>query len=130
MNGGADHRFPRGITRVVGIIGATMVVAAACGNGETAAPQTSATTTGETPASSPTSSPVSDLELEPFTSKVYGYSISHPAGWSVTEATRSLHPGQPPAEESPGIDLVQAPERDRSMRVGAQDLNKGSTLED
>jgi hypothetical protein len=54
-----------------------------------------------------------------FMSPVYGYSISHPASWSVVEADRALSEGEPPATSSGATDILG---QDASVRVSTMQL--------
>ena len=54
-----------------------------------------------------------------FISPVYGYSISHQPSWSVTEASRALSEGEPPATSSGATDILG---RDASDRVSTMQL--------
>jgi hypothetical protein len=54
-----------------------------------------------------------------FTSPMYGYSISHPAAWSVVEAERALSESERPATSSGATDILG---QDASERVSTMQL--------
>jgi hypothetical protein len=54
-----------------------------------------------------------------YTSRVYGYTVSHPRGWSVVDARRPLAEGEPPATSSGATDILG---RDASVRVSTMQL--------
>jgi hypothetical protein len=62
-----------------------------------------------------------DTEVSSITyrSPVYGYSIAHPAGWSVVDARRPLSVGEPPATGSGATDILG---RNASVRVSTMRL--------
>jgi hypothetical protein len=54
-----------------------------------------------------------------YHSPVYGYSISHPRGWSVLPAGRALAEGEPPATSSGATDILG---RGASVRVSTMEM--------
>ncbi len=90
------------------------VVASACGSGDSG-----------------------DDTLSTFRSRTYGYSIDHPAGWTVVAAERELDNGQPPLTGPPVTDVI-AQHANRKVRdmelpalvVGAQAVPAGTSIDD
>jgi hypothetical protein len=117
---GRDRRGNDPLLRVLVVVLA--VVATACGEDGTGPPKTSGT-----PGSpEPTATPV--VLSESFSSSVYGYSLQHPVGWSVTEATRSLSENELPEPGTQGADTFVSPGGRPELSVGAKRATRGLTL--
>lgn len=116
----------RGSTRLLGLLAVLSIVISACRSGETAPPEGTDTPTSP----EPTAIPTSFSEPESFSSTVYGYTISYPGGWSVTEATRSLSENELPEPGTPGADTFVNPEGRLELSVGAKRDTRGMTLDD
>jgi hypothetical protein len=97
-----------------------------------------ATPSPTTAAAPPTELPAS--ALVPFTSAVYGYSVSVPKGWGAQVATRTLHGTEPlwgsdPQVATPAGDSIQGGEFARSsspsgrLLIAASTAPPGTTLE-
>jgi hypothetical protein len=84
------------------------------------------------PTTAPSRGPVLSGAMAPFTSPWYGYSIDHPAEWTVREATESLVEGGAPWIDSPGVDYTAAAPIDSiapGVILGAAPLSPGRTLD-
>ncbi len=76
------------------------------------------------------------VDTASFTSPVYGYTIDHPAEWSLVEAERPLDDGEEPRTGNGGTDIlgVGASTRVSTMElpgliVAAHDVPEGTTTE-
>jgi hypothetical protein len=72
-----------------------------------------------------------------YRSRTYGYTIEHPAGWSVVAAERRLDDGEPPLTSGGGTDVIarHASTRVRDMElpvvvIGAQTIAPDTSLEE
>jgi hypothetical protein len=99
------------------------------GGGPAATPTPSPTATA-TESAAPTPGPTVPPLTQSFTSKVHGYSIKYPAGWSVREAVRSLSENEVPWYDSEAVDYFSEGGLDLGIIVGAQEIAQGATLQD
>jgi hypothetical protein len=121
MFGQSETRDRR--TRAVCALGLALLVASACGKGETASSRQEQAARSPDPVASP---PAADSVS--FTSSQYGYSIRYPAQAEPTEATRSLGAGEPPIPGSPAVDMLRTPRG--LIIVAAQRITGRASLAD
>ena len=64
----------------------------------------------------------------PFTSKVYGYTLSYPSGWDATSATREWQPSDGPGHEETADTFVR-PDNDIGISMGLAPAGAGADIQ-
>ena len=81
------------------------------------------------PSAAATPTPIDPATWVPYTSERYGYTLDHPADWTIKPSQSDWQPGTIHSELSQWADVISDPQGGYTIFAGRQDLETGQTPE-